>query len=114
MIQLNSHSLIFELANGEAIPCSAEQVTIDLIGDAAGMLDPELIREAAAAVLHYFKVEQGREYVSVPEFSRALGQVLRGFGLNVIGPDNSPDAPAASGSDLRQIACDSGKAYELM
>jgi len=35
-------------------------VTVELIGEAAAELDPELIRNAARAVLHYFKVEMGR------------------------------------------------------
>jgi len=58
-------------------------VTVELIGEAAAELDPELIRMAARAVLHYFKVEMGKTAVSVGEFSRALAAVLRGFGLSV-------------------------------
>lgn len=113
MIQLNSNSLVFEMANGDAIPCSAEQVTIDLIGEAVNLVDPEVIRQAAAAVLHYFKVEQGRDYVSVMEFSQALTRVLRGFGFDVSGPDAGAESLVTDESDLRQLACDSGKGYEL-
>ncbi len=114
MIQLRSDCLVFKLANGDAIPCSVEQVTVELMGDAIETLDPDLIRHAAAAVLHYFKHEQGREYVSINEFSEALEHVLQGFGLTV---KNEPETPPKQGrivrTDLRQLACDSGKGFEL-
>lgn len=119
MIQLHSDCLVFKLANGDAIPCSVEQVTVELIGDAAENLDPDLIRHAAAAVLHYFKHEQGREYVSLNEFSEALEHVLQSFGLEV---NHEPEKPAANTtgkqgnivrSDLRKLAFDSGKGFEL-
>lgn len=115
MIQLRSDCLVFKLANGDAIPCSVEQVTVELIGDAADNLDPDLIRHAAAAVLHYFKHEQNRDYVSINEFSEALEHVLESFGLAV-----KHDPKVGSGkqghivrTDLRQLACDSGKGFEL-
>jgi hypothetical protein len=85
MIQLNPDCLVFQTADGDYIPCSAEFVTLELIGDAADLLDPELIQDASAAVLHYFKYELGRTHVSVGEFSMALEKVLRGFGLSVLG-----------------------------
>ncbi len=120
MIQLRSDCLVFKLANGDSIPCSVEQVTVELIGDAADNLDPDLIRHAAAAVLHYFKHEQGREYVSLNEFSEALEHVLQSFGLEV---NHEPIKAAATNnngkqgnivrSDLRKLAFDSGKGFEL-
>lgn len=115
MIQLRSDCLVFKLSNGDSVPCSAEQVTVELIGEAAELLDPDLIRNAAAAVLHFFKHEQGRDYVSLGEFSEALEHVLRSFGLAV--QHQEPDAPAPAGkvvrSDLRHLAADSGKGFEL-
>jgi hypothetical protein len=83
MIQLNPDCLIFQTSNGEHIPCSAELVTIELMGETASLVDPEVIRNASAAVLHYFKHELGRTSVSVAEFSSALEKVLRGFGFDV-------------------------------
>src|SRR3569833_1988255 len=71
MIQLRPDCLIFQTSQGELIPCSAETVTIELIGDASSVLDPEIVREAASAVVHYFKHDLGRETVSVAEFSDA-------------------------------------------
>lgn len=120
MIQLRSDCLVFETSNGEVIPCSAETVTVELIGDAAALLDPEVIRNAAAAVLHYFKVEQERTSVSVGEFSQALAHVLRGFGLEVCSDIETGQLEASvsilnevADADLRRVACESGKAFEL-
>jgi hypothetical protein len=117
VIQLHSDCLVFETSNGDAIPCSAEMVTIELIGEAVASLDRELVRNAAAAVLHYFKQELGKNYVTVGEFTLALERVLRGFGLTVKS-SNAMDAPGGMArvaeSDLRQLACESGKGFELL
>lgn len=112
MIQLHSDYLMFQMPDGGAVPCSAEMVTVELVGEAAKLLDPELIRNAASAVLHYFKCELGRSFVSVGEFSQALGRVLRGFGLLVTTPE-TPASPRLVESDLRELACESGKGFEL-
>lgn len=117
MIQLRSDCLVFETAGGESIPCSAEMVTIELIGEAISSLDPDLVRNAAAAVLHYFKNEQGRDHVTVAEFTAALEKVLAGFGLAVKSAEAKSNAPVqarVAESDLRQLACESGKGFELL
>jgi hypothetical protein len=112
MIQLKADCLIFKTAGGENVPCSAEMVTVELMGEAAGLLDPELIRHASTAVLHYFKHELGRTCVSVAEFSAALETVLRGLGLKV--ESSEPDGQVrVCDSDLRLLACASGKGFEL-
>ncbi len=127
MIQLRSDCLVFETSNGETIPCSAEEVTIELIGSAAELLDKEMIRHAAAAVLHYFRNELQRTTVTVAEFTEALEKVLRNFGFAVgtaehlPKPSGEPIDPAESKSaasdvivaDLRLLACESGKGFEL-
>jgi len=113
MIQLHPDCLMFQMDGGDAIPCSAELVAVELIGEAAGALDPELVRNAARAVLHYFKVEQGKNFVSVNEFSRALAGVLRGFGLAVKSSGTAETPRRITESDLRQLACESGKGFEL-
>jgi hypothetical protein len=112
MIQLNRDSLIFQTAEGEQIPCSAEVVTIELIGEAAKQLDPDLIRNASAAVLHFFKEELKRDFVSVNEFSLALERVLRGFGVSISSSESTPPTPVFE-ADLGQIASSSGKGCEL-
>jgi hypothetical protein len=83
MIQLKADCLIFQTNDGEQVPCSAEWVTLELMGEGATLVDPEVVRHASAAVLHYFKHELHRQFVSVSEFAIALEKVLRSFGLSV-------------------------------
>jgi hypothetical protein len=117
MIQMHPDTLVFKTSSGELIPCSAEQVTIEFIGEGSSELDPELVRNAARAVLHYFKIELGKYQVSVGEFAQALANVLRGLGLEVLesGSGTEPPPPAApvAESDLQELASESGKGYEL-
>ena len=114
MIQLRSDCLVFETAQGHSIPCSAELVTIELIGETASLLDPDTVRNAAAAVLHYFKEELKRNTVSVAEFSQALEQVLRGFGFSLSSAEASIEETPSLGLDLLRLANDSGKGFELV
>lgn len=114
MMQLNSDYLVFKTAAGENIPCSVELVAIELLGDAVSMVDPELIRNASAAVLHYFKTELGRHSVSVGEFSLALERVLRGFGLNIKTEPEGEESIRIAESDLRDVAESAGKNFELL
>jgi hypothetical protein len=117
MIQLHPDCLIFETSSGESIPCSAEVVTIELVGDSK--IDPETVREAAAAVVYYFKNELHRETVSVEEFSGALQKVLCRLGYKVTAPDGETDfdLPEPIGqlaiSNLPELATSSGKGCEL-
>jgi hypothetical protein len=113
MIQLHPDCLMFKMPGGEAIPCSDELVTVDLLGEAADLLDLELVQNAARAVLHYFKVEQGKTFVSAQEFSRTLATVLRGFGVSVNSAEAAPPPRRISESDLRELACESGQGFEL-
>ena len=113
MIQPHPDGLILKMPGGESIPCSAELVTVNLLGESADLLDPELVQNAARAVLHYFKVEQGKTFVSRREFSRALAKVLLGFGISVNLDEAAPPPCRVSESDLRQLACESGKSFEL-
>ena len=113
MIQLHTDCLMFEMPGGEAIPCSAELITVNLLGEAADLLDHDLVQNAARAVLHYFKVEQGKTFVSMREFSLALAKVLRGFGMSVNPAEAAAPSRRISESDLRQLACESGNGFEL-
>jgi hypothetical protein len=99
MIQLKTDCLLSQTANGEQIPCSAEWVTFELMGEGAELLDPEMVRHASAAVLHYFKHEMQRQTVSVGEFVLALEKVLRSFGLSVYAdPQAYPPAQDSGGT----------------
>jgi hypothetical protein len=118
MIQLHPDCLIFETSSGESIPCSAEVVTIELVGDSK--LDPQVVREAAAAVVYYFRNELGRDNVSVEEFSHALQKVLCRLGYQVTSPDANEsdfDLPEPlerlAIANLPELATASGKGFEL-
>lgn len=113
MIQLNRDCLIFRTSDGDNVPCPAELVTLELIGDAAEFLDPQLVENASAAVLHHFKVDQGKTFVTVAEFAEALEKVLRGFGLSVAPAQEELSEPKVEEADLRLIASTSGKGCEL-
>src|SRR4051794_10743185 len=76
MILLRPDCLVFKTSGGEYIPCSVKEVTVELMGDTLPCLDKEVIKNAASAVLHYFREEQGRTSVSLAEFSLALEQAL--------------------------------------
>ena len=133
MIQLHTDCLVFETADG-AVACSAKTVAIELAGEMAGRLDPQLLQDASAAVLHYFKAELGRDHVSVAEFAEALVKVLRSLGVHVVVEEGSVQAlpaatsdgqpqPAGEGiaeegkileSDLAVLAVECGQCYELL
>lgn len=119
MIALSSECLLFQTSSGESIPFSAEMISVELSGDGVGPFDPEFLKQAASAVFHYFKNDLGRITVTVGEFAGALEKVLRGFGLTgeASGQSGSGQpAPAARRvlkSDLRRLACESGKGFEL-
>jgi hypothetical protein len=120
MIQLKSDCLIFQTNDGEQVPCSVEWVTLELMGEGAQLVDPEVVHHASAAVLHYFKYELGRQSVSVGEFAIALEKVLRGFGLSVYA-DHQPEPPYNAApprvveSNLKELASNaSGHVFELV
>ena len=115
MIQLRSDCLEFEMSTGEKIPCSAETVTVELIGKAVESIDPEIVRHAAEAVLHYFKEELGRQHVTIDEFSNALEKVLKRMGFSVDSDEGNPESGGSViQTDLGRLAFESGKGYELM
>ena len=114
MITLASDCLLFELANGESVPFSAEMISVELSGESAGKFDPHFIQHAANAVFHYFKHDLGRLTITVGEFACLLERVLRGFGYmaSSVEPDAAPKSKALD-ADLRQIAKESGLCCEL-
>lgn len=114
MIALASDCLVVQMPGGEAIPCSAEMVCVEVEGDLAGALDPEFVTHATSAVFHYFKHELGRKAVSAGELAGALEKVLRGFALTI--PTESPSSATSpvTEADLRLLALDCGHSRELM
>ena len=121
MIQLSNDCLVFQLSDGEAIPCSVEHFTLELVGDHAGDIDPDVIRNAAQAVLHYFRDEMQRTFVSLGEFTEALERVLMSFGFTVSAAPvpgkpvlSQPSQPGDSGADLGRLADDSDAPWEML
>jgi hypothetical protein len=120
MIQLKTDCLIFNTHDGEQIPCSAEWVTLELMGEGADFIDPEVVHNASAAVLHYFKHELQRQSVSVGEFAIALEKVLRSFGLSVYAdhqfePTFKSQPPRVLETNLIELASQaSSEGFELL
>ncbi|HOX56121.1 MAG TPA: hypothetical protein P5205_04845 [Candidatus Paceibacterota bacterium] len=113
MIAFSSDCLLFEMANGECIPCSADTVGVQLASDAGGLFDSEFVQQATKAVFHYFKHELGRQSVSASEFARALEKVLRGFAATAQVPPPPKSASNVLESDLCRLAHESGQGREL-
>ena len=126
MIALAFDCLLFQTSNGESIPFSAEMISVELSGDGIGEFDQEFLKDAASAVFHYFKNDLKRVTVTVGEFAGALEKVLRGFGLRSEADEqngeHAEEFPAEEDSfperrvlksDLRLLACESGKGFEL-
>jgi hypothetical protein len=113
MIALASDCLVFRTAAGENIPLFAEAVSVELMGDAAGLLNAEFVQDAANAVFHYFKHELDRQAVSAAEFAGALEKALRGFACVEAASAPAPSIPRVVESDLSRLAGESTHASEL-
>jgi hypothetical protein len=111
MIALSSNCLLFRMANGESVPCSSEMICVEIIGNPQALIDPEMLRHAAASVFHYFKNDLERESVTVGEFASALEKVLRSLGLTLYAGKNTE--PEVLESDLTLLARESGVGLEL-
>ena len=112
MILLHSDCLLFQLKNGESIPCSAGMISVEIVGEVNGLLDPEMLRHAAASVFHYFKFELEREAVTIGEFSIALEKVLGHLGYTIHAGD-ATRARDISETDLGLLARESSDNLEL-
>lgn len=118
MIHLRPDCLVFELTTGEKVPCSAEEMAFELVVGPNQELDLEILRNAAAAVLHYFRSELGQTDVSVKEFTAALRRALSGLGFDVkegeISPSPSLQTTSPRGEvDLASLEKSAGGGGEL-
>jgi len=111
MIELNPDYLIFEDSEWR-IPCSAELATLDFLGPEASAMDAELVKNAAAAVLHYFKHELNQQSVSVGEFAQALQKVFDKLGVD-LNKAGVHSAPRVQEADLARLARLAGDGSEL-
>jgi hypothetical protein len=115
MIILANDCIVFRTPSGEGFPHSAESLTIEIIGETASMFDAEFIKQAAGAVLHYFRDELGRQSVTMAEFSHALENILRGFKLAAaVEPETGESAPRVLKSDLRRLVAETSNGGELV
>lgn len=112
MITLSADCLLFQMSTGESVPFSSDMISVELVGDTVQWLDPDLVKQAAKAVFHYFKHELGRQSVTTGDFSAALEKVLRGFKLTSVAPP-APVNRTVLESDLWQLARETGEAREL-
>jgi hypothetical protein len=110
MIALRTDCLLFELTNGESVPCSPAMICVEIVDGADSQLEPDLLRHAAASVFHYFKVELQRETVTVGEFSLALEKVLHhlGYTIHAGGPESD-----IRDTDLARLIREAGGGLEL-
>ena len=113
MIALHSDCLLFQLASGESVPCSADMISVEIVGEGRSLLDPETLRHAAASVFHYFRVELERETVTVGEFSLALEKVLHHLGFTLHASASSSQPGDLSDTDLARLIRESGDRLEL-
>ncbi len=113
MIALQSDCLIFQLTNGESVPCSAEMITIEIVGNCDGMIAPEVLHHAAASVFHYFKIDLDRQMVTVGEFALALEKALHGLGLTLFADQPEPPRQETLEANLDLIAQEAGDSLEL-
>lgn len=113
MILLRPDCLVFKTSSGENIPCSAQQVTLELLGDAVNQMDEQIVQDAAHAVLHYFRTELDRTVVTIGEFAETLAKVLRSLGLEVQ-TSGAETGTRVVDSDLRPLAIGKDGVCELV
>ncbi|HUC84733.1 MAG TPA: hypothetical protein VL970_06025 [Candidatus Acidoferrales bacterium] len=114
MIALRSDCLVFRLHNGECVPCSADMIAVEVVGEANSYLDSETLRHAAASVFHYFKTELAREAVTIGEFSLALEKVLHHLGYSINAHSPPGENAGISDADLGLLASEMGGSLELL
>ncbi len=113
MIALRDDCILVAQADGGFLPCSAEELTVEIADDAAGMVDEEALKQAAAAVMHYFREELERTTVTLAEFTNMLTRVLKGLGLNAEISGQVVPGEEIRFADLRTLAVGEGVAGEL-
>jgi hypothetical protein len=114
MIALHNECLVFRMNNGESVPCSADMIAVEVVGETNSLLDSETLRHAAASVFHYFKVELAREAVTIGEFSMALEKALHHLGYSIHAQSAPGEGPEVSEADLALLASETAGSLELL
>lgn len=106
MILLGSEYLVFELASGERVPCSAESIVGELVGGDPPLGDAEILEQTVRAVFHYFRHDLARDSVTLDEFTRTLEMALRALAHDREGQPVPPPAAPQCGpaQDLVMLA----------
>lgn len=113
MIWLGSDYLMFQMPSGESVAFSSDAIAVEIVDETDGELDPNMVRQAASAVYHYFKDELGRQSVTVREFAQAMEKALEGFEISIVSAEQHRITRSVAEADLCRIAQDSGRAFEL-
>ena len=113
MIALHNNCLLFQLHNGESVPCSPDMICVEIVGESDSLLEPETLRHAAASVFHYFKIELAREAVTIGEFSLALEKALHHLGYTIRAHDSGTRPGDIGHTDLVRLVSDAGDSLEL-
>lgn len=113
MILLRPDCLVFKRKDGENVPCSTEEIVVELLGDSAKAMDENFLHNVSQAVLQYFKHDLGWTTVTLGEFSVALSKVLRSFGMEckVVGGQDVGSRVAEA--DLGNLAAEGEGGFEL-
>jgi len=112
MIALAADCILLRRPNGESEPVNSQAISIDVVTEGQSPFDEDFIKEASTAVLHYFKIEEGRESVTLAEFAEALEKALLGFD-----PVTQPAEPGGGQriveADLPGLIGETETAFEL-
>ena len=75
MILLAQNCLVFETPDG-GVPFTPDMISVEVSGQDDHGFGPEFIEQAARAVFHYFKHDQGRLSITIAEFEAAVKATL--------------------------------------
>ncbi|MCF7708195.1 MAG: hypothetical protein K9N52_04775 [Verrucomicrobia bacterium] len=114
MISLQKDCLFFQVENGDVIPCSAEDVVMELLNGDTPAINSEIVHNVTMAIIHYFKHELGRINVSVDEFIGILETVLTDLGYTVetVQVEDASESVITE-TDLERLAQESGNTFEI-
>jgi len=112
MIALAEDCILLRQPNGESHPVHFGAVSIEVVTEGETPFDEAFVKEASAAVLHYFKNEEERDSVTLGEFAEALEKVLKTFDGKP-NPDSTDGDTQVAEADLQQLATTSGDTFEL-
>lgn len=112
MIALAADCIMLRRESGEFQPMNSQAISIEVVTEGQSPFDEDFVKEASAAVLHYFKKEEGRESITLGEFAEALEKVLKGFTPDC-DADSLEESTCIVEADLKQLVDVSGVAFEL-